>query len=307
MQYTFILNPAAANGAAGKRRHTLEEALRLSGIDYELCETQGPGHAARLAHAAAMKRDVVVAVGGDGTIQEVSRGIISSGRNVHLGVIPVGTGNDFVKMTGMPRDIKGVILAMTEAKPVAVDYGLVRWREGSEEKETVFVNAVGMGFDAQVADEVAAFKFLPGVVGYLAAVMRTLRNWRSPQVRIYANLEGDPDAVLYEGPLFLNTAGNGVSSGGGFYLTPHASITDGLLDICVIRAIPVWRVFQLIPRALRGKHITAPEVEMHRLNSFRLHSESPLFVHADGEVLTKMADEVSVALAPGGLSVLFPG
>lgn len=304
MRYTFILNPAAGHGAAGRKRRAVEAAVAASGLDAELQTTAGPGHAVELAHAAAQAGHAVVAVGGDGTVQEVSTGVIASGHAVPFGVVPLGTGNDFVKMVGMPRTPQAAVAALQQATPQRVDYGRVRWWDESGPGTATFLNAVGIGFDARVADAVAAYKFLPGVASYLAAVFKTLRLWQTPAVRV--RVEQNGTAHTYEGSLLLTTAGNGTCSGGGFYLTPDASISDGVFDVCVIEGISTARIFQLIPLALFGKHTGAGEVHMHRAEHVSVESDLPLPVHVDGELVTRGTRRLEVEIVPGGLTVLMP-
>ncbi len=324
MHYTIILNPTAGHGAAGRRRKRLEAALVEADASFRLLVTEGPGHAAALAREAATPGEALVAVGGDGTVQEVARGLLESGQAVHLGVLPAGTGNDFVKMLGMPRWPRAAVTALLHAVPQPVDYGVVRWWDeaqrrgaGSGELDAsstdnrqpatgnrhVFVNAVGAGFDAQVAAAAGRFKRLPGLTGYLVAVFDTLRRWEAPRTRVH--LDGQ-EAAFYDGALLLVTAANGVSSGGGFYLTPEASVTDGLLDVCLVEHATTGRILQIIPFALRGRHIGAPEVHMSRTKRVKITSDAPVFVHADGEILTKQAEVVDIEVVRGGLSVLVP-
>jgi diacylglycerol kinase (ATP) len=170
----------------------------------------------------------------------------------------------------------------------------------------MFFNAVGMGLDAAVALASERFKRLPGKAAYLGAVPQVLRRWTSPHVRVTLDPEGTSPQILYEGPLFLMTVANGTSSGGGFRLTPEASLTDGLLDVCLVQCMSVRRVVQLLPRALRGTHTHAPEVRMRTITSLLLESEAPLPVHADGEVITRNMRRLEIRTAPAGLSVLTP-
>ncbi|MFQ5570205.1 MAG: diacylglycerol/lipid kinase family protein [Rhodothermales bacterium] len=305
MRTIAILNPAADSGSAGKKRRALEAALRAAGVTDELWLTQGPGHAVELARRAAAEADVVLAVGGDGTIHEVSQGLIESEHDAHLGVIPLGTGNDFVKMIGMPLQPEQAVRLLAAAQPKAIDYGLVRWVEEGRNGRQSFINAVGIGFDAMAASHAIALKFLPGITGYLAAVLRTLRHWDGPQVRILGveSINGSA-SLLYEGPLLLVTAGNGVSSGGMFYLTPHASITDGLLDVCIVEHAGPWRILRVIPQAIKGRHEMAQEVHTHRVHTLTIAANTGLPIHADGEILAQKAREIDIEVISGGLSVL---
>ncbi|HMB93607.1 MAG TPA: diacylglycerol kinase family protein [Rhodothermales bacterium] len=307
MRYIAILNPAADHGRTGKRCPQVRAALRSVGLTDEIWQTTHPGHAVVLARQAATQADVVVAVGGDGTVHEVSRGLIESGCPVSLGVLPLGTGNDFVKMLGMPRRLDEAVQALKIARPQAVDYGRVRWYEGGQLHEQPFVNAVGAGFDAQAAIEASAFKGLPGITGYLVAVLRTLRRWQSPQVRIVGRSASDQEmTLLYEGPLLLVTVGNGISSGGMFRLTPQASITDGLLDVCLVQDVSKSRILQMMPHVIQGTHETAQEVHMNQINGLIISSATGLPVHADGEILAQQAPTIEIEVVSGGLSVLKP-
>jgi diacylglycerol kinase family enzyme len=218
----------------------------------------------------------------------------------------MGTGNDFVKTIGMPGRPAAAIAALRQAQPQAVDHGWVQWEEQGASHQEAFVNAVGIGFDARVAHEAQAFKRLPGVTAYLAAVFRTLRRWTSPPVRVTVETGAGDDVCMYDGPLLLATVGNGVSSGGTFYLTPRASIQDGVLDACVVAHASPWRIVQVLPRALRGRHTDEPEVHMATVRRLRLQAEAPLPLHADGEVLSTGTRTLDVRIATGMLQVLMP-
>ena len=331
MRYAFILNPAAQNGRAGRHRAGLEAALRSAGLDYVLRETEAPGHAAVLAREAAADAEVVVAVGGDGTIQEVACGVYGTGAT--LGVLPLGTGNDFAHAVGMPDDLGAAVRALLQAPLRDVDLGRVEWTEhGAPEavQRSVFANCLGVGFDALVARNAQRFKFLGGRAAYHAAVFRTLWSWRQPAVEIAVGMEEEtpddgprttdggapvagvasavrrPPSVVHDGRFLLVEIGNGFSVGGGFLLTPEARVDDGLLDVCVIAHASVPRVVRLLPTAFTGAHVHAPEVTMHRGRRVTLRSAAPLPVQADGEVLTADARTLDVAVLPGALRVLAP-
>ena len=304
MRITAILNPAARNGAAGRQRASFEAAFGAAGLTVRWALTEGPGHAVTLARDAASVSDAVVAVGGDGTVHEVACGLIGSG--AALGVIPFGTGNDFAQAIGMPKSAKGAIRALARAGPVAVDYGRVRWWEAKEAQEAMFVNAVGAGFDALAAYEGRRTKHLPGLSAYLLAVVRALRSRPRPQARISDGAPEVPGPRRFEGELLFVTAGNGVSSGGGIRLTPHASLTDGLLDVLIVEAASARRILSILPFALWGRHLGFREVHAHQAPDLVADFDEPVPLHADGEVLTLDARRVAVAVVPGGLRVLIP-
>ncbi len=298
LRYTFIFNPAARLGAVARHEQNLRRAIERAGLDGEVILTTGPRHAVLLAREAARRADVVVAVGGDGTVHEVAKGLASAGTDAAMGVVALGTGNDFAKMLGLPVGLAAVP-ALATAQPVMVDYGIATWDEAEGTAEGFFCNGLGVGFDAQVAARAPRYKKLPGVAAYLCAVVDTLARWQSPRVRIYAD-----DAAVHDGPMLLAAIGNGTTAGGGFVLTPGASITDGRLDLCAIRDATRGRVLQLLPRVLRGTHIHAPEVLQHTFTTLVLESETPVAVHADGEMLARATQRVSVRVVPAGLRVL---
>ncbi|MEM6785798.1 MAG: diacylglycerol kinase family protein [Bacteroidota bacterium] len=315
MPYTFILNPAAAHGRAGRLRGRLDGLAQRLGVAYEVNVTSHPGHATVLAREAAQPGQRVIAVGGDGTIQEVAAGI--QGTGAVLGIVPIGTGNDFARSLELPTKMDEAARMLPFLQPQATDLGRVAWTDddGTEHAHT-FVNAVGIGFDARVAVLAEGYKQFPGQAAYLAGVFKGLRSWTNPRVRITAralakatagaNEEPSVDPSWFDGPFFLLAIGNGWSVGGGFRLTPDAQPDDGHLDLCLLRGITAGRALQLLPRAMRGRHTTAKEVTLDRVASVTLDSESPLPVHADGEILTTRAVRLTTTIEPGALSVLRP-
>lgn len=306
MFITFIVNPRAGGGVLRRRMRRFAAALPHSGLQYDVQTTAYRGHAVDLAREAAKRSDVVVAVGGDGTVNEVVSGMVQSGRPVHLGVIPAGTGNDFAKMLSIPRDPAAALSALRRGVPTHVDYGRVRWTGKEDEGEAVFVNAAGTGIDAHVAAAASRIRLLGGTPRYVAAVLKTLRIWSAPYVTVAVEQDGERREIGRSEHLLI-LAGNGKCAAGGFYLTPDARIDDGKLDACVVRDASLGRILQLIPAVLRGgRHRDAPEVTLARADRLVVHSASPLPIQADGEVLTSDALKITFEVVVGGLSVIQP-
>ncbi len=286
-------------GAVGRRAGAFEKALAAAGLaGSPVCWTEGPRHAADLSRRLAAEVDAVVAVGGDGTVHEVAEGLVAAGGGAALGVVAVGTGNDFVKMLGLPAGL-GALAALEAARVQRVDYGLVRWMEGGAWHEGFFCNGLGMGFDARVAALAPRYKRLPGAAAYVCAALDTLVRWQSPAARLVAD-----GAVLLDAPFLLAAVGNGTTAGGGFILTPQAAIADGRLDLCAIRAASRLRILQLLPAALRARHVEAPEVSLHLFTTLALETDAPIALHADGEVIAQETQRVEVAVRAAGLPVL---
>lgn len=281
-------------------------ALPDSGLQYEVATTEGRGHAAELARQAAQRSDVVVAVGGDGTVHEVVSGLVKSGTDARLGVIPVGTGNDFAKMLEIPRKPKAALAALSNGRARRVDYGRVRWEGGDGGGEATFINVAGTGIDASVAEAAAGFRFLTGTPRYLAAVIQTLQGWNAPDMAVQISENGRM-RDLQSGEHLLVIVGNGRCAAGGFYLTPAARIDDGRLDVCAIRSAPLRRILAIIPGVIRGgRHVREPEVMAEQAEKITVTSIQPLPIQADGEVLTDRATKVTFEVVSGGLSVVQP-
>ena len=305
MPITTIINPRARNGRAGKVGDRIRRIFDNKGIEGPIVFTEGPGHAIELARKATSHSQIVAAVGGDGTISEVANGIIQSGKDVGLGIIPFGTGNDFVKMTGTPKNLESAIKILVQAKRKAVDYGSLSYLTESEDGHRFFVNTAGIGFDAEVGLRASSFKMLPGFTAYLAALIGTLHhsNRSDSHVEIFG---ANGASSFYSGPLLLSTLGNGQYSGGIFRLTPDASIEDGWLDIGVIEHMPVRDILMHVPKVLSGKHTRLAEFHSTRAMRATVNVDPGLPLHADGEMVATRARRLDVQLIRSGLSIIVP-
>ena len=323
----LVYNPAAGRGRAPS---SLEAALRLldqAGASYQLHTSEAPGHASELA-AATPPGSVVVAVGGDGTVNEVVRGLVLrrpgrclarpsgtvgsrqaddavTGTPVNpdanrvplaerktLGVIPVGSGDDFAFALGLRRrDVEGAVARLLAPNPRAIDLG---WVNGEP-----FVNALGVGFDAEVAHRLTlAPRFLKGLAAYLYATMVTLG--RLQPVEVEARVDG---AVLYRGRSLLIATQNGPRTGGSFLFAPDARNDDGQLDVVVAGDLGVPGTLALLPRVMRGGHLGHPQVHLTRGRRLSLEWATPRHAHTEGEPLGA-ARSFEVHVEPGGLRVL---
>jgi YegS/Rv2252/BmrU family lipid kinase len=270
--------------------------LEGAGAAVQLAETARRGEAVELAEAASRAGwPAVVAIGGDGTVHEVANGLLrASGGGVTaaaLGIVAVGSGNDFALLAGLPRDAAGAARAIVLGAERRVDVGRVgdRW----------FTNGVGVGLDARVAVEANRNRRLRGIGIYLWALARVLRSFRPPVVRV----EIDGGEVM-ERPMTLATVGNGARHGGGFWICPAARIDDGLLDVCICDGLGTLQILRFLPKTLRGTHVGVSCVHMRTARRVRISSDTPLPVHADGEILFEDARELEIEIAPGRLRLL---
>jgi YegS/Rv2252/BmrU family lipid kinase len=280
----------------------LSKELLRDDFRFDLVYTREPGEAQMIASTASS--DVIVAVGGDGTVNEVVNGIGDSRKT--LAIIPAGSGNDVIKSLGIPRRIKEALEVLRSGVVRLVDTAVIECSLGDGKGHTdlrrLFLNGAGMGFDASVARRVASIRRLRGTLLYLTAVFQTLKEYSSPDVSI--RIDG---VTQLGGNKLLVAVGNGVCAGGGFYLTPKASMHDGALDLCCIPALKVGRILGIIPRVLRGTHTTLPGVDYFQGKTFVVSSSAGFAIHADGEIIADVSHEVSFQVRPSSLGVLVPG
>ena len=314
MRIAFILNPAAQGGRARRMWSDLDAQAQALGMDYSVSETLGPGDGERLAVGFLDRADLVVAVGGDGTVQEVATGL--AGSETAFGVVPVGTGNDFAGAIGMPRQLDAALRVLMNTPSQPVDLGRVSWLGPSGQTgQRLFTNCLGAGIDAQAALEAAKFKLFQGRSAYLAGILRSLWMWRTPHAEIEVAIgdrwgeDGEAAGTPFStGPVLLCEVGNGPTLGGGFRVTPDAVPNDGLLDLCVVQHISPRRVLSLLPKAVRGTHQDEPEVATAQTPVVTLRAvEGALPVQADGETVTDAAVWVGIEVWPGSLQVVAPG
>ena len=262
--------------------------------EVELALTAGPGHATTLAREAVGRYERLITVGGDGTVHEVANGLLTAGTRAlpPLGVVPVGTGNDFAKMTNTVRlPPRAAVAALAAAATRPFDVGEA-WGE-------YFVNSLGVGLDADVARRVNLYKHWPGAAGYVVAALQAIIHRQAIPLRI------ETDGPAWSGPTTVLEVGVGPCAGGVFYLTPDARPDDGLLDVCALGEIGVGFLLTKAYRVLSGRHTTLKEVRMARTSRLRVTSEvGPLTAHLDGEIRQPGSEVLEVSVLAGALPVL---
>jgi diacylglycerol kinase (ATP) len=298
----IILNPWAGRGAAAQRRGELEAALAQAGVAFDLVATHARGGATELAWQAIERGyDPIVAVGGDGTINEVVNGIkgaeAATGRRARLGIIPLGTGSDFIKtLDGVDaNDIAGGVRRIAGRVARPVDLGRVQVADG---EARFFINAVGMGLDAQVAAESLKLTHLKGMAVYLVAIIRALANYRAHPMTV------EYDQQRLQRRLLFASIANGRCQGAGFWLTPNALVDDGMLDLCLVDNLRLDQIIRYIPRLMEGTHTSLKQVTMGRARHIRVTCSAPVPVATDGEVISVAARDITVETLPDALDVL---
>jgi len=278
----FLVNPASANGATGKRWPELERQARDFGLDPHVELSHGPGGLAALARQAADDgASLVVAVGGDGTVHEVVNGLLSSTHTPlpDLGILPRGTGDDFVRALGIPVADIDALTTLRDGRPRELDAGRVTYRtpEG-DEAVSYFVSMAGVGMSGAVARKLnTTSKRLGGRIAGLAATFTVFTRWTNVELQITVGSEhrhGLVQDVL---------VGNTEYHNGGMRLTPGALPDDGLFDVLLIGDVSKLDLALTMPKIYRGTHLPHPRAELLRGTSVGVESAEPLPVELDGE------------------------
>jgi len=289
-KFYFIVNPAAG---AGKKLSFLPEIQSFCqghNLDFEIVLTKQPKQAIELACKAAKKYEVIIAAGGDGTVNEVVSGLIGS--QAVLGILPIGSGNDFAKQVGYKRNLKKDLKILLESRTKLVDIGQVN-------DQYFFINGLGVGFDGEVATRVRSFmRYSKGFLAYLLAVLRTLATYKFHRVKITL----DNDQVIEKEILLLATC-NGTTYGGGFNVAPSAKIDDGVFTICLIDKLGRFYALRNIPKIMKGAHLKLPEVHMYTSKHVIIKSEDDLYAQVDGEILP-LNKKFEVKILPGQIKVI---
>jgi diacylglycerol kinase (ATP) len=296
-QYAVIVNPISGRGAGQRDLPELERLLNQNGLKHTTILTQAPKHAIDLAKQAALDGyEMVVAVGGDGTANEVLNGLMQAKEQTHqtytMGIIGVGRGNDFGFGANIPAGIQAGVNVLAENKQQLIDVGFVTG--GDYPQGRYFGNGIGIGFDAVVGFEAVKLTWLSGFPSYIVAVLKTIfLYYRAPLVKLEYNEKS------LELPTLMVSIMNGRRMGGGFMMAPLAKIDDGLLTICVVRQVSRSRIFSLVPHFMKGTQETQKEIQFLNTNELIVKAlKGSLPAHADGETLCVAGDQLKIKLLP---------
>lgn len=286
---TFIVNPAAGNGYALKIEKQLQEELTRRDLAYHFVHTEAPGHATELASAAAKQDECsgVISVGGDGTAFEVACGLMNTG--VAMGIIPAGTGNDFIKTVSTPKKPLEALDFILTHEPRPVDVGGLN--------ERLFLNVCGTGFDVTVLDyTLAAKKYCRGILPYLIGLIRGIAHYKPTRVRYTADGQTEEKDVL------ICSIANGRYFGGGIAICPEAAADDGLLDLVVVDHKPRWFLPFLVLPLLMGRILTFPFTTHKRCSSVEIYSKN-MRLNMDGEI--QNIDSATFRILQGALTMFW--
>ncbi len=302
-RYRLIVNPAAGAGMACQAIPTVERLLRERGLAFDLVRTERPWHAAELAQQAVREGyDVVVAVGGDGTSNEVLNGLMRAKEaeegTAAMGVLCAGRGNDFAFGAGAPYALDEGCAALAADHRRTIDVGRVHGDSISEGR--FFGNGVGIGFDAVVGFEAAKLKRLRGFPGYFVAALKTIfLYYRAPLIRV------EFGGQTFDQRSLMVSIMNGRRLGGGFMMAPEGKIDDGRFDLCIASQVSRLGILALIPRFMKGTQASRPSVKTGRAERITVTAlEGLLPAHADGETLCTEGKRLTMEILPRRIEVL---
>jgi diacylglycerol kinase (ATP) len=298
-----IVNPVSGRGRARKLIPTIERILHASNLNFDLLLTKRPWHAAELAEVAARQGiDVIVSAGGDGTLNEIINGLMRARQegyaNSALGVLSIGTGNDFAASLGLPVRLKEAAQVIVHNKRRQVDVGILKGCGFPNGR--YFGNCVGIGFDAAGGVLAEKITWTRGLLAYLIAALQNIfLYYKAPTLKIQTDTE------TIHMPSLLVSIMNGKRIGGGFWTAPNASADDGLFDLCIAEEVSRPRMLTLLPHFLKGTQINQPEIQMKQSRTVKITATNGVMpIQADGEILDDACLEVSIKILPKQLEVI---
>jgi YegS/Rv2252/BmrU family lipid kinase len=272
------VNPAAESGAVGRRWPELAHRAAGLGLQGDTLLSERPGHLGELAREAIEDgASLVVAVGGDGTVNEVAQGL--AGKQAELAIIPRGTGWDFARTYGIPRRLEDAVAVALEGHVRAIDLGRASYRRwDGREAESYFANIASAGMSGVIAKRAnETSKALGGKVSYAWATLAVFARWQNDEVLVQV------DGERRSGRMHDVVVANGRYFGGGMMICPHAEPDDGLFDVLLIGDLTKRDLLLTLPKTYRGRHLPHPKAELLRGTVVTVDAPEPLPVELDGE------------------------
>ena len=297
-----ILNPMADMGHAWKVADDLRPFISEYG-NADWSGTVYPTHATELAKQAGEQGyDMIIAMGGDGTVHEIVNGIMQLPENKRpiLGVVPVGSGNDFAHAIGIPMESDHALDHALKSQPSSIDLVLMTDEHGRKE---YFDNTLGIGFDTVVTIRAHKLPIMRGFLLYLTAVIQTILLNHHP-----VGIQFETDQEKWEDQVLMTTLCNGGREGGGFMLSPDSKMNDGIMEYVMVRKVSRPMMLRLVPEFMSGTHRRfTKQIRMGTCKTLSMISDRPLYIHADGEIYTSFGSnlrKLNFEILPNTLKVV---
>lgn len=293
MKAKVILNPYANRWKAKERGNDITTALQITGLDFDLVTTNAPEHGTELAATAVAEGyDVVIAAGGDGTINEVLNGILQAtpnGQTIPFGIMPAGSANDFCHQIGIPSDLTAAAKIIAAGQTRLLDAGKVNGH--------YFLNNSAVGMEPVVTIESQKIKRLSGESRYIAALIKALIKLKAWQMEIHWD-DGD-----FTGPGYFLSVCNGPRTG-GFLMAPGAEMDDGYFDFVFAPEMPKLKLISALLKLFKGTHVELPYITFERTKKLTMTCTPGTPIHADGEIIDRTATAVTYEIIPAKVNLL---
>lgn len=300
MKTELIINLTAGGGKPRPHLKTIFKYLKENGFNFKVSYTSHHGEAIELAQKAADKgMELIVSIGGDGTVNEIVNGIMKSKNNPSLGIIPLGWANDFIKSTDIPSDIIEACKVLARGKIKKIDIGVIN-------NQKYFANICGVGFDAEVAllanqmkSKHPNLRILSAFVYVFATVKKLLSPFNYHDVKI--KFDGQE---IHSKILFIAIS-NGKIYGGRFKITPEAILDDGLLEICLVKEMGRFKYLSIIPKVFKGTHASIKGISFYKAKEVVIESSETTLAQVSGEVIEGQK-KFTITLLPKSLKLIVP-
>ncbi len=303
-KWLVIVNPNAGNGKGKKDWNKISSLLEKYSISFEAIFTESKSHATRLViDSISSGFRKIISVGGDGTLNEVINGIFSQiycpTSDITLSLIPVGTGNDWGRMFGIPLLYESAVKTICAGKHILHDIGKVSYFNGSKQEIRYFINIAGLGFEAAVVKRtnIQKDKGRSNKAIYFYNLLMSLISYKNTDAELLI------DGQVINCKVFSINVGNGRYCGGGMRQTPEALPDDGLLDITVINGMGKIEIIRNLPILYDGTILSHPKVDGYRTTNLQVKSKKLLYAEADGESIGHTPVEFSII--PAGINIVY--
>jgi diacylglycerol kinase (ATP) len=297
----FVVNPASDNGVTGKRWPELAHRAAMLGLTGETLMSERPGHVIELAEQAARDgAELVVSVGGDGTLHEAANGLMRAGSPCELAIVPIGTGMDFVRTYRIPTRFDDAVRTVLAGRPRTIDLGRVTYRTwAGEEAERYLANVGSVGMSGAVARHANGMsKMLGGRATFFWALVHVFLRWQNTVVDV--EIDGERRSTRMHDVIVAN----GQYHGGAMWLAPEAQPDDGLFDVLTIGDVTKLDFMTTAPKLYRGTHLSHPKVDLVRARVVAVDAHERLPIELDGEQVG--TTPVRFEIVPGALRLRVP-
>jgi len=303
-EWLVIVNPNAGKGRGAKDWDKISVILKKENLSFAVKFTERKGHAIILtleAISAGFRK--IITVGGDGTLNEVVNGVFSNdvcpSKEISLALIPVGTGNDWGRMFGIPLNYEIAVKIIRDNKMMVHDVGLVSYYDGTEKKKRYFINIAGLGFESVVVRKtnLQKEKGHGGKLIYFYNLLTSLLSYNNTKAEIII------DGEIIHADVFSVNIGNGRYCGGGMRQTPDALPNDGLLDVTIINGMGKFEIIRNLKILYDGTILNHPKIDGYKCKSIKVSSDSIIYTEADGESLGHTPAEFSII--PASINIIY--